>query len=189
MMESTHVPRCSCSRYLWAVENGRVKYMSKAGKTPQLFSLKSFKIILTFYQTWVGSLLRLRAALLQSPRNGGRRGLSIKEDKLTHLNPIKDIVVDPIRIRDVNTATSWSQVGLQFAAKACFDVREAPALWGLMELIAEVYLTATYNLKEEGHLNCCTQDPIEVDTDLEFLSTHPVHPTRYPKITKKKYPP
>ena len=34
--------------------------------------------------------------------------------------------------------TNNSQVGLQFAAKACFDVREAPALWGLMELLAEV---------------------------------------------------
>ena len=26
---------------------------------------------------------------------------------------------------------------------------------------------------------------MEVDTDLEFASTHPVHPTRYPKSTKK----
>ena len=100
MMENTHVPRCSCSRYLWAAENGGVKYMSKAGKTPQLFSLKSFKIILTFYQTWVGSLLRLRAALLQSPRNGGRRGLSIKEDKLTHLTHQRHL---DLRIKDKQT--------------------------------------------------------------------------------------
>ena len=50
------------------------------------------------------------------------------------------------------------EFGLQMAAKACFDVREAPALWEIMELIAE--------------------DPLENDKDLEFLSTHPVHSTR-----------
>jgi len=50
------------------------------------------------------------------------------------------------------------EVGLVMAAKACFDVREAPPLWGLMELLAE--------------------DETENDTDLEFLSTHPVHSTR-----------
>merc|ERR1712203_643240 len=59
--------------------------------------------------------------------------------------------------------TEADEVGLQFAAKACFDVREAPAFWGLMELLAE--------------------DPMEVDTDLEFASTHPVHPTRQANLT------
>jgi len=59
--------------------------------------------------------------------------------------------------------TEADEVGLQFAAKACFDVREAPAFWGEMELIAE--------------------DPIEVETDLEFLSTHPVHPTRQANLS------
>ena len=29
-------------------------------------------------------------------------------------------------------------MGLLFAAKACFDVREAPAFWGVMQLMAEV---------------------------------------------------
>ena len=51
------------------------------------------------------------------------------------------------------------EVGLVMAAKACFDVREAPALWGMMEFLAE--------------------DPLENDKDLEFLSTHPCHATRY----------
>ena len=50
------------------------------------------------------------------------------------------------------------EVGLQLAAKACFDVREAPALWGLMELMSE--------------------DPVETDPDFEFISTHPCHSTR-----------
>ena len=50
------------------------------------------------------------------------------------------------------------EVGLRMAAKSCFDVREAPALWEIMELISE--------------------DPLESDKDLEFLSTHPVHSTR-----------
>ena len=55
------------------------------------------------------------------------------------------------------------QVGLLLAAKACFDVREAPALWKLFELI-----------KEE-------QDEdfeFAKDKDIEFLSTHPVDSTR-----------
>ena len=50
------------------------------------------------------------------------------------------------------------EVGLTMAAKACFDVREAPALWGLMELMSE--------------------DEMETDRDMEFLSTHPCHGTR-----------
>jgi len=49
------------------------------------------------------------------------------------------------------------------AAKACFDVREAPALWGLLELM--------------------TEDPIETDKDLEFLSTHPCHSTRQESLS------
>ena len=42
--------------------------------------------------------------------------------------------------------------------QACYDVREAPAIWQVMEMIAE--------------------DPLENDKDWEFLSTHPVHQTR-----------
>jgi len=54
--------------------------------------------------------------------------------------------------------TEADEVGLVMAAKACFDVREAPPLWGLMELLAE--------------------DVMETDADLEFFSTHPVHSSR-----------
>ena len=54
-------------------------------------------------------------------------------------------------------------VGLQMAAKACFDVREAPAFWGKMALLAE--------------------DPLEDDQDLEFVSTHPCHSTRQATLT------
>jgi len=58
--------------------------------------------------------------------------------------------------------TEADEVGLQFAAKACFDVREAPAFWGLMELYCEADLL-----------------------DLEFFSTHPVHPTRQANLSEK----
>jgi len=55
------------------------------------------------------------------------------------------------------------EVGLMMAAKACFDVREAPAVWQVMELISD--------------------DPMEKDKDWEFLSTHPVHNTRYQSLS------
>merc|ERR1719397_720881 len=50
------------------------------------------------------------------------------------------------------------EVGLILAAKACFDVREAPAFWELLELLDD--------------------DPLSNEEDLEFLATHPVHKTR-----------
>jgi len=57
------------------------------------------------------------------------------------------------------------EVGLLMAAKACFDVREAPAVWQVMELISD--------------------DPMEKDRDWEFLSTHPVHKTRYQSLSEQ----
>jgi len=57
------------------------------------------------------------------------------------------------------------EVGLELAAKACFDVREAPALWGKMELMSE--------------------DPLETDKDLEFISTHPVHSNRQQSLASQ----
>ena len=54
------------------------------------------------------------------------------------------------------------EVGLMMAAKACFDVREAPALWEIMEII--------------DSLDC--ENEMSTDKDLEFLSTHPVHSSR-----------
>jgi len=57
------------------------------------------------------------------------------------------------------------EVGLVMAAKACFDVREAPALWGLMQLMSD--------------------DPLETDEDFEFLSTHPCHKSRQESISNQ----
>lgn len=71
-------------------------------------------------------------------------------DKVIH------VVVELPFSRDMELEAD--QVGLLMTAKACFDVREAPALWGLMELMSE--------------------DPMETDKDLEFVSTHPSHSTR-----------
>jgi len=76
-------------------------------------------------------------------------------DKVIHL------LVDLPFSRDMENEAD--QVGLVMAAKACFDVREAPALWGRMAFLAE--------------------DPLENDQDLEFLSTHPVHTTRQESMT------
>ena len=56
------------------------------------------------------------------------------------------------------------EVGLLLAAKACFDVREAPALWKLLEMLEE--------------------DPLAKDKDFEFLATHPVHSTRYKRTPR-----
>lgn len=57
------------------------------------------------------------------------------------------------------------EVGLQMMAKACYDVREAPVVWKIMELIDE--------------------DEISIDKDLEFLSTHPAHCTRYESLLEQ----
>ena len=56
-------------------------------------------------------------------------------------------------------------VGLTLAAKACFDVREAPAFWKRMEFYEEI------------------EAPGSNDKDLEFLFTHPVHSTRYETLS------
>lgn len=58
------------------------------------------------------------------------------------------------------------EVGLQLAAKACFDVREAPALWAKMELIE----------KQEG-----TED--DQHRVIELLSTHPSNQEREKRLT------
>ena len=39
--------------------------------------------------------------------------------------------------RDMETEAD--EVGLKLAAKACFDVREAPAFWAKMELVSYFY--------------------------------------------------
>jgi len=57
------------------------------------------------------------------------------------------------------------EVGLQLTAKSCFDVREAPALWGLLELMSD--------------------SPLETDRDLEFLSSHPTHGARQESLASQ----
>ncbi|CAH1242982.1 OMA1 [Branchiostoma lanceolatum] len=52
--------------------------------------------------------------------------------------------------------TEADEVGLQLAAKACFDVRESAAFWERMAL----------------------QDDMEEKVDLDWLSTHPTHEQR-----------
>lgn len=63
--------------------------------------------------------------------------------------------------RDMETEAD--QVGMLMAAKACLDVREAPAFWGKMELLAD--------------------NPLETDKDFEFISTHPCHSSRQEFLT------
>jgi len=77
------------------------------------------------------------------------------------IDNVIEIVVDLPFSRDMEMEAD--EVGLKMAAKACFDVREAPALWGRMELTSN--------------------DPLEIDPDFEFLSTHPCHSTREESLT------
>jgi hypothetical protein len=58
-------------------------------------------------------------------------------------------------------------VGLELAAKACFDVRETSAFWHKMAIIDSV----------EGMT--ISSDEIKIPGNAEFLSTHPSHKTRY----------
>lgn len=60
--------------------------------------------------------------------------------------------------------TEADKVGLELAAKACFDVREAAAFWRKMEFIT-------------------SQDPDGVEVP-EYLSTHPSHVSRHEELQK-----
>ena len=72
-----------------------------------------------------------------------------------------------------------SEVGLLFAAKACFDVREAPAFWGVMQLMAEVKFQHLETASTYIDLQIKAEDETLEDLDLEtaeilaFASTHP----------------
>ncbi len=59
------------------------------------------------------------------------------------------------------------EVGLKLSAKACFDVREAPAFWGKMHLLEQL----------------ADEDLAELQGTLEFLQTHPSHESRAKKLT------
>lgn len=76
---------------------------------------------------------------------------------------VVEVVLDLPFSRDMELEAD--QVGLQMAAKACFDVREAPVLWGKLEAMSD--------------------EPMETDKDFEFLSTHPVHSTRQESLTSQ----
>jgi len=77
------------------------------------------------------------------------------------IDKVITLIVDLPFSRDMEMEAD--EVGLVMAAKACFDVREAPALWELMEIMSE--------------------DVMETDRDLEFLSTHPCHGTRQESLS------
>ena len=83
-------------------------------------------------------------------------------------------------------------MGLLFAAKACFDVREAPAFWGRTQLAGnltdevniQLLKTAfTHLLKTKGDLK-----EIEISNEVEeliaFVSTHPAYPTRQANLIR-----
>lgn len=72
------------------------------------------------------------------------------------IDQVIDVILELPFSRDMETEAD--EVGMEMAAKACFDVREAPAFWGKMQMLSE--------------------DPMENDKDLEFVSTHPCHSTR-----------
>ena len=83
-------------------------------------------------------------------------------------------------------------MGLLFAAKACFDVREAPAFWGRTQLAGnltdevniQLLKTAfTHLLNIKGDLK-----EIEISNEVEelfaFVSNHPAAPTRQANLIR-----
>ena len=86
--------------------------------------------------------------------------------------------------------TFTSQVGLLFAAKACFDVREAPAFWGVMQLMAEVKIQHLETASTYIDLKIKAEDKTLEDLDLEtaeilaFASTHPADLKRQANLTR-----
>ena len=86
--------------------------------------------------------------------------------------------------------TLTAQVGLLFAAKACFDVREAPAFWGVMQLMAEVKIQHLETASTYIDLKIKAEDKTLEDLDLEtaeilaFASTHPADLKRQANLTR-----
>lgn len=62
--------------------------------------------------------------------------------------------------------TEADEVGLELAAKSCFDVREASAFWKKMDIIEKAKLGNNEELQQ-------------LNKNVEFLSTHPSHEQRY----------
>ena len=84
-------------------------------------------------------------------------------------------------------------MGLLFAAKACFDVREAPAFWGVMQLMAEVKIQHLETASTYSDLQIKAEDETLEDLDLEtaeilaFASTHPADLKRQANIIRISY--
>ena len=89
--------------------------------------------------------------------------------------------------------TFTAQVGLLFAAKACFDVREAPAFWGVMQLMAEVKIQHLETASTYIDLQIKAEDETLEDLDLEtaeilaFASTHPADLKRQANFIRISY--
>lgn len=78
--------------------------------------------------------------------------------------------------RDLETEAD--AVGLVLAAKACFDVREAPAFWGRLEMDEEVEeIVKDGNIDEEMFR--------EVDKLTSYASTHPANITRQEDLMER----
>jgi hypothetical protein len=78
---------------------------------------------------------------------------------------IMNVILDTPYSRMLETEADV--VGLELAAKACFDVRETSAFWHKMSIIEST----------EGIQ--FSSDDIKIPVKTEFLSTHPSHETRY----------
>ena len=84
-------------------------------------------------------------------------------------------------------------MGLLFAAKACFDVREAPAFWGVMQLMAEVKIQLLQTASTYIDLQIKAEDETLEDLDLEtaeilaFASTHPADLKRQANFIRISY--
>eukprot|EP00092_Neocalanus_flemingeri_P009821 GFUD01010583.1.p1 GENE.GFUD01010583.1~~GFUD01010583.1.p1 ORF type:complete len:457 (-),score=103.11 GFUD01010583.1:147-1517(-) len=97
---------------------------------------------------------------------------------ITHwfISKVVDICIELPFSREIESEAD--SFGLKLAAKACFDVREAPAFWMSTKLMAEMNAT----------LEECTKDNADiVDADsyrtLElYLSTHPADDTRHKQL-------
>jgi len=75
-------------------------------------------------------------------------------------NTVSSLILELPFSRELETEAD--KVGLELAAKACFDVREAAAFWRKMEFLS-------------------TQDPNEIKVP-EYLSTHPSHVSRHEEL-------
>ena len=111
--------------------------------------------------SFVQVILFVPMALLWALMPNG--GIAIVSDWF--INKVSDILIHLPFSRAMEMEAD--EVGLVLAAKACFDVREAPALWERLELMDD--------------------NPLSVDQDFEFLATHPVHRTRYEKLSDQLF--